>query len=257
MDQAGFKAMWEQMQDDGYFKNHPHYKDYFGLEPSEEDKALDAQILKLDFSKHDIEMPAPYSETLERAVKRTESEWLYKMFDLPVGGTALDLGCGFGRSVVWLRERYNKVLATDISSSVIELAQRLIQSDNVEFYVNDADRLPAAIESESIDVAYIFTVFQHIPREFAGDLLQQVAEKLSPGGLVVFNLISDVNETVNDGVAETEWAIGYSRPQAESLIADAELGCERIVRWYRPENDVSWLWVAARKPGGTRNTTGQ
>ncbi len=247
MDQTRFKAMWEQMQDDGYFMHHPHYQDYFGLELSDEDKALDAAILELDFGKDDIVMPAPYSETLERAVKRTESEWLYRMFDLPASGTALDLGCGFGRSVIWLRERYDEVLATDISSSVIELAQRLIQSDNVQFFVNDADRLPAAINPESVDVAYIFTVFQHIPREFAVNLLKQVAEKLSPGGLAIFNLISEVNETVNDGVVETEWAIGYSRQQTQSLVTDAGLTCERIVRWYRPENDVSWLWVAARK----------
>lgn len=247
MDQASFKAMWEQMQDAGYFNQHPHYRDYFGQELTDEDRALDTAILDLDFSRDDIEMPAPYSESLERAVKRTEAEWLYKMFRLPESGTALDLGCGFGRSVAWLCERYDQVIATDISGSVVELARRLIKADNVDFYVNDADGLPADIHPASVDVAYIFTVFQHIPREFADKLLRQVADKLRPGGIAVFNLISEVNENLNDGVPETEWAIGYSRGQAYDLIADAGLQCERIVRWYRPENDVSWLWVATRK----------
>lgn len=248
MDQARFKEMWEEMQDAGYFNRHPHYRDYFGLELNNEDRALDAAILELDFSQDAIEMPAPYSETLERAVKRTEAEWLYKMFRLPESGTALDLGCGFGRSVAWLCQRYDRVVATDISSSVIELARRLIKADNVDFHVNDADQLPADIHSASVDVAYIFTVFQHIPREFAENLLNQVADKLRPGGVAVFNLISEVNESLNDGVPETEWAIGYSREQTKSLVAAASLECERIVRWYRPENEVSWLWVAARKP---------
>lgn len=93
-------------------------------------------------------------------------------------------------------------------------------------------------------MAYIFTVFQHIPREFADTLLRQVADKLRPGGIAVFNLISEVNENLNDGVPETEWAIGYSRRQAYSLVADAGIQCERIVRLYKlmfEYEQMSWL----------------
>lgn len=247
MDQSAFKEMWERMQDDGYFKHHPHYQDFFGLELTDADRALDEAVLALNFDSEDIEMPAPYSEALERSVKRTEENWLPRMFQLPERGTALDIGCGFGRSVIWLRDKYEKVHATDISSSVVELAEKLCAAENVSFHVNDADSLPAGIPAGSVDVAYIFTVFQHIPREFAGNLLKQASDLLAPGGVAVFNLISEVNESLNDGVVDTEWAIGYTRDQARELVEDAGLEVERIVRWYRPENEVSWLWVAGRK----------
>ena len=63
----------------------------------------------------------------------------------------------------------------------------------------------------------------------------------------MFNLISNVNEMVDDGVDQTEWAIGYSEAQAKELVAGAGLQLDRIVRWYRPEHEVCWLWVCASK----------
>lgn len=248
MQQEEFQLMWQRMQKQGYFRNHPHYTDHFGAELSAEDKALDAMILSLDFSGDDITMPVPYSAALERSAKRTESQWLYTMFDLPETGTAFDLGCGFGRSVQWLSQRYDKVFASDISAEVIETAkQRVGQSDNVSFCVNDADSIPAEIAAGSIDVAYIFTVFQHIPREYSLKLLGQVSKVLNQRGVAVFNLLSNANQEVNDGEIDTEWAIGYSREQAQQLVENAGLNLRRLVRWSRPETETSWLWVLAAK----------
>jgi SAM-dependent methyltransferase len=256
MKQKEFQDMWQRMQQEGYFRNHPHYTDHFGAGLSEEDRQLDAMLLSLDFSGDDIIMPAPYSEALERSAKRTESQWLYKMFDLPQTGTAFDLGCGFGRSVQWLSQRYQHVFASDISAEVIETArqrvgqrdgERIISPDNVSFYVNDADSIPAEIPDHSVDVAYIFTVFQHIPREYTQRLLDQVAGVLKHNGVAVFNLLSNVNLELNDGDSNTEWAIGYSRKQAEELVTKAGLKLRRLARWSRPETEISWLWVLAGK----------
>ena len=98
-----------------------------------------------------------------------------------------------------------------------------------------------------LELAYIFTVFQHIHWDFAAGILKQAASALKPEGKVVFNLISDINEHVDDGVEDTEWVIGYSRDQAITLVENSGLSVERMVRWYRPENEVSWLWVCARR----------
>ncbi len=96
-----------------------------------------------------------------------------------------------------------------------------------------------------IDVTYIFTVFQHIPREYSLSLLSQVANVLNENGVVVFNLLSNVNMQTNDGEIATEWAIGYSREQARDLVSSAGLKLLRLVRWSRPETEISWLWVLA------------
>lgn len=243
-----FKKMWEDMQKAGYFENHPHYSDHFGKPPTAEEIALDESMRALDFSLPSVVMPVPYSESLERSVKRTESFWLYRMFDLPRSGTALDLGCGFGRTVEWLCEVYDHVYASDISSEVIELARaRLAEHGNISFHVNKADSLPNDIPHGAIDIAYIFTVFQHIPRAHALQLLSQVEKVLSPSGTVVFNLLSNVNQVVNDGELNTEWAIGYSEDQARKMVADAGLNCAKVVSWGRPENEIAWLWISATK----------
>lgn len=118
MQKDSFKQMWESMQREGYFKTHPHYTDHFGTTLSDADTQLDAMLLSLDFSRDDITMPVPYSEELERAVKRTESFWLPQMFNMTENGNALDIGCGFGRTVEWLQRQYAQVIATDISAEV-------------------------------------------------------------------------------------------------------------------------------------------
>jgi len=243
-----FKSMWEKMQKEGYFRNHADYADHFGQAPSADERSMDAKLLEMDFQKDEIVMPFAYSQELERSVKRTEAEWLYEMFDLPTTGIALDLGCGFGRTTSWMARQYERVIASDISSVVIEEAKKNLQGHkNVEFCVNEADSIPAAIGDDSLDLAYIFTVFQHIHREFADGILRQLASALKPEGKVVFNLISDINEELDDGVENTEWIIGYSKAQALALVENSGLNMERLVRWYRPENAVSWLWVCASR----------
>lgn len=243
--------MWEDMQRDGYFQNHPHYQDHFGVAPTAAESELDASLLALDFTSDDITMPIPYSDELERSVKRTESEWLYKMFPLPRRGLAYDIGCGFGRSLQWMSGVYDEVIGSDISATVITQArQNLKNTPNLRLYVNSADSLPEEIEPRSVDVAYIFTAFQHIPRDYAQRLLTQLRPLLAPAGKVVFNLLTNINESLEDGAINTEWSIGYSHGQASQLLEMAGFKPLRLVTWSRPETTVRWLWVFAEKRGG-------
>ena len=243
-----FRRMWDEMQRDGYFTNHPHYTDFLGHTPSKEDLELDNAVIALNFETQNVSMPVPYSDSLERSIKRTESLWLYKMFDLPRTGTALDIGCGFGRSVSWMADNYDKVIGTDISKHVIAAATKNFEHlDNIAFYVNGPDSLPADILPASVDVAYIFTVLQHIPREYTQNILCSVERVLKPGGRVVFNLLSNINEELNEGEQHTEWAIGYSEDQARNLLRDSGLREERLVYWGRPETAINWLWVSGIK----------
>jgi SAM-dependent methyltransferase len=249
MEKSSFQEMWETMQKAGYFRNHPHYTDYHGASLSDADKQLDARVLDLDLSIDSIVMPVPYSDALERSVKRTESMWLPSMFDLPAGGTALDIGCGFGRSVAWLQHRYSRVYATDMSAEAIAVAkQRFSAANNLSFHVNEADTLPAQIPADSIDFAYAFTVFQHIPRDCTANLLRQVAGLLTGTGSVVFNLLSNADDSEDRSTPGTEWAIAYSRQQAEQLVHDAGLESRSLKSWSRPETSTRWLWVQAAKP---------
>jgi SAM-dependent methyltransferase len=251
MEKSLFSRMWDKMQGDGYFARHPHYQDHFGAELSREDRALDSAVLQLDFSQAHVEMPVPYSDALERSVKRTESQWLGRMFALPQTGTVLDVGCGFGRSLSWFADRYPQVIGTDISATVLDSArERLKERRNVRLLVNESDTLPAEIADGSVALAYVFTVFQHIPREFTANLLRGITRVLADDGVVIFNLLTNVNEAVNTGDSETEWAIGYSPAQAEALLADSGLSAIRMCTWSTPGSDAGWLWVTAGRQAG-------
>ena len=163
-------------------------------------------------------------------------------------GMALDVGCGYGRTVAWLSDCYQQVVGTDISPTAIAAAKKfLAQRSNVSLLTNEANGLPVSLTENAFALVYVFTVFQHIPREFTRGLLKDIQRVLHKNGSVIFNLLSGINEDCDDGAAETEWAIGYSLPQARALLADCGLVEQKIVRWSGPGTELSWLWVQARK----------
>lgn len=248
MNKAEFKAMWDNMQRDGYFVNHPHYcqGDDLVMQPS--DNEMDMALRQLDFSLAVLTMPFPYSVELEKSIKRTEPFWLCRMFDLPKSGLAIDLGCGYGRSVSWLRERYEQVIGFDISESIIEKAKENFKDiENVIFFVSDPDQFPSEIRANSADFIYAFTVFQHIHRDYTLSYIRKAAEKLKPGGLFVFNLLCGLNEGIDDGDYGVEWAIGYSKDQAREMLVGVGLTLEKMVQWSAEGAPASWLWISARR----------
>jgi len=247
MDSKAFQAMWERMQVEGYFSEHAHYRFDHGQAPGAEEQALDARLRELDYSGEAVVFPVPYSEMLERSVKRLEPWWLPRMFDLPQDGAALDIGCGYGRSVNWLRRVYQRVVGVDISAAAIDRAlHNLDGAGNVELLTCSGDKLPAALADASFEVAYAFTVFQHIPREYTASLLKDAHRVLKPGGKIAFNLLSGINEQANEGDLDTEWAIGYSEQAASELLSSTGYALEKQVHWSGPGSDVAWLWLLAR-----------
>jgi SAM-dependent methyltransferase len=54
-----------------------------------------------------------------------------------VGGSAVDLACGAGRHTIVIAERYECVLAVDLSSEMIDLARRRRPAANIEYRTTD------------------------------------------------------------------------------------------------------------------------
>lgn len=248
MDKSEFKAMWERMQKDGYFEQHAHYQEVDSSLVRHVDDEMDRTLASLDYSSDDLKLPFPYSVELERSIKRTEPIWLKKLFAIPASGLAIDVGCGYGRTIRWLCNSFDHVIGFDVSASAIEKArENFAMHDNVELLVSDADGFPPEIGPNSADFVYAFTVFQHIPREFTARYVRDAADRLKAGGLFVFNLISEINEELDTGDVGVEWAIGYSRDSARALVESSGLAVERVARWRADGAPASWIWVAARK----------
>lgn len=246
-----FRWMWRLMHASGYFSKHPHYVDWMrgggaslldcGSPP------IGSPFHQLDFSRNDIVFPGDYSDQLERAVKRYEEYWLPKMFDLPATGRAVDLGCGFGRSVEWLQHRYSRVVGVDISQRLLQQArQRFRESPHVEFLLGDGLNLP--ISDESVDFIYSFTVFQHIPRPFVENYLREFRRTLRPGGSAVFNILSGVNESKRLGMPFREWSIGYDPSEIQRLAKMAGLRTAKQVKWRLGGGTGHWAWFHLKQP---------
>jgi ubiquinone/menaquinone biosynthesis C-methylase UbiE len=71
--------------------------------------------------------------------------WLVSVLP-PVGGRALDLGCGAGRHAVLLAERFTHVDAVDLSLPMIEIARAKRSRPNVAY--RRADLLEATGSGE-------------------------------------------------------------------------------------------------------------
>ena len=105
--------------------------------------------------------------------------------DVPLerGSRLLDFGCGVGRLVRPLARRGCRIVAADVSPRMLEhCATYCADLDGIEYLLCDGwgiSELPTA----SVDGAYSFYVFQHMPsRAMAQAVLADLYRVLRPGG---------------------------------------------------------------------------
>lgn len=100
--------------------------------------------------------------------------------------TALDFGCGTGRLSRALAKRFEKVIAVDISSSMLHEAQKANhQFENIDFIHNVSEGL-AVVPSGSINFLYSNIVLQHMPANGQIHFIKEFCRVLRPGGSIVF-----------------------------------------------------------------------
>src|SRR3954465_420863 len=59
----------------------------------------------------------------------------------PHGGTCVEVGCGPGRMTAALAERFDRVVAVDVSPAMVERARASVPDPNVVFRVVSGERL--------------------------------------------------------------------------------------------------------------------
>lgn len=100
----------------------------------------------------------------------------------PRGGTCVEVGCGPGRMTAGLAERFDRVLALDVSPAMLERARAALPDERVEFRVISGERLDG-VEDASADALVCYLVLQHLPRrELVLRYLDEFARVLRPGG---------------------------------------------------------------------------
>lgn len=134
----------------------------------------------------------------------------------------IEIGCGIGRMTRALADRAAHVLGIDVSEEMVDRARRaLAQLDNVELMVGSGRDLTGVADA-SVDVAYSFIVFQHIPDpQVTCRYIEEIGRVLRPGGWTVFQ----VSEQPDIHRRET-WAGSESlKDRVGRLVGERPRGC--------------------------------
>lgn len=180
--------------------------------------------------------------------------------------TALEIGCGPGRLMLPLSERFGRVIGFDVSGGMIELArENLANAPNAEPRRNGGSDLPG-VDDESIDFCYSYAVFQHIPdKEVVWNYLRETVRVLKAGGFLKlqFNGLPSERGVIEGPPPVTGWSrrsgsvrvrpVSCKSPdtwsgvrfRAEELAEFAEEADLQLLALDR--FDTQYLWMTARK----------
>jgi len=119
---------------------------------------------------------------------------LYSMANIQEGDRVLDVGCGFGGTLLSLNEHFPNVHLTGLNIDVrqLERARQVVQprnSNQISFVQGDACRMPFA--DDSVDVVLAVECIFHFPSR--ADFFQEACRVLRPGGCLVLSDFVPVN----------------------------------------------------------------
>lgn len=180
------------------------------MKPSEEGTRVEAEADELGMrdywdakarenAMYFIHSTLDYGDTDEAEFWASGPDTLDKTLE-PFGRTILpsdevvEIGCGIGRLTRALAQRARRVVGIDVSKEMIERARSaLVDLANVDLLVGNGSDL-GGVADASMDVAYSFIVFQHIPDPAVTcHYIEEIGRVLRPGGWTVFQ-ISELHE---------------------------------------------------------------
>jgi len=99
------------------------------------------------------------------------------------GGVLLEIGCGTGSHLFALAEHFGRAIGTDLSSRMIEVAERIRRSHpcaaHIELHAAPAEML-ACVGDDTADAVLCVGALEHMPDKPA--VLAEVRRVLRPGG---------------------------------------------------------------------------
>lgn len=111
-------------------------------------------------------------------------------------GTVLEIGSGAGRITRKLAGQFANVIATDVSSDMLEYARARITASNVQWQLSNGDSIPAP--DSSVDAVFSCHVFQHFPDNAAQiEIFKEILRVLKPGGTCLIHLPMHIFPDVN------------------------------------------------------------
>jgi len=176
-----------------------------------------------DYKLHIATGHSASDETFQASGRRDLETVILDGIDLDPSGIGLEIGCGVGRLLVPLSERIAMVRGVDISPVMVEKSREYCAGrKNVRVELTDGSL--RTIQSRSIDFAFSFIVFQHIPdRAPIQAYVREVARCLRQGGLFRFQ-IDGRWERFRDRPPDTYEGVKLSPATGKNVIAVSPTG---------------------------------
>ncbi|BFM41266.1 class I SAM-dependent methyltransferase [Synechocystis sp. LKSZ1] len=103
-------------------------------------------------------------------------------------GKALDFGCGVGRLTQGHASFFEKIIGVDVSTRMIELANKLNQHQaKISYLANNCSSLHV-FDDNSFDYIICHIVLQHTPPTIHQSYIQEFVRILKPNGFCIFQL---------------------------------------------------------------------
>jgi SAM-dependent methyltransferase len=168
---------------------------------------------------------------------------------LPDHPDVLELGSGAGVSSTRMLAGRASLVGVDFSAEQVRRAQERLP--DATFLHEDFTRV--SFEPGSFDAVVAFYVFNHVPRDELGPLLERIAAWLRPAGHLLASFgAEDTPAWYGTAIGGLEtFFSGYEPAVTLGLVGDAGLEVVRdeLETIREPDGDATFLWVLARKPG--------
>ncbi len=167
------------------------------------------------------------AETYERRDELTRgwvTGWLMDQLANRHGGSAVDLGCGNGRTALILADHYRQVRAVDLSPEMIRLASSRRPHPRVTYECADLDRVQG-----QYDLVVSIMVLHHVPDIRA--TLAHISRLVAPGGMAI--LVDPA------GPRERRWQFHLRHVMA--LYGDLRDRRARAWEHFRLKSDRRWM----------------
>lgn len=135
--------------------------------------------------------------------------------------TVLDYGCGYGRVVIPLlkfQEPGGKCIGTEISAKRLQLAKEWIKREGLtakdcELVLSQDTEMPF-IRTDSVDVIWVLSVFNHMPDKELNEVLAAMHRVLKPTGMLFCYYV-----VPEPGAAETAKTFRRSQDEMTRILA--------------------------------------
>ncbi len=204
---------WRQLQDKGYFENHPNHQ---GL----------------------------------RAFGSGEVEIIEQFKKLDDTQQVVVIGCGYGRDVAEIAPRVAHVYGIDVNRTILEKAVAFLSERGVGNFTpvlaEDYDRVIPG----GIDLVFCFVVTQHLTRDLTRDYLDRLGRKLSATGVLVVQFLETMveGETFLDARLEDyEPSVSWTVTQIHRMAWQCGLDTVEVRTQPVAGGAALWHWACLRR----------